>query len=113
VREVFAEPGSDLSEIVFSGEEHLRSAAVLEAIESAYGIKGPNYVEACDYRAQGLVALQARQAGHPLFEHTLFGVRVSSTAELIALHDGTFNRASIRLLANLEREQLRATWGSA
>jgi glycogen synthase len=107
VREVFAEPGPELSGVSFAGEEHRRSAAVLEAIERAYGSTGPDYVEVCDYRAQGLVALQARRAGHPLFENTLFAVRIAATAELISLHDGTLNQPGMRLLADLEREQLR------
>jgi glycogen synthase len=109
VREVLAEPGPELSEVSFCSEEHLHSAAVLEAIEGAYGSAGPDYVEVCDYRAQGLVALQARRSGHPLFERTLFGVRIASPAEMIALHDGSSTQPRMRLLADIEREQLRLT----
>jgi glycosyltransferase involved in cell wall biosynthesis len=107
IREVVAAPGPELSGMTFCGEEHRGSAAVLEAIEDSYGAEGPDYVETCDYRAQGLVALQARRAGHPLFERTLFGVRVVSAAELVALHDGTLGQPGMRKLAQLEREQLR------
>jgi glycogen synthase len=91
----------------FAGEDHLRSAAVLEAIERAYGEEGPDYLEACDYRAPGLVPLQARRAGHELLRETTIAVRISSAAELLSLHDGRSADPGERRVADLEREQLR------
>lgn len=107
VREIFAEVSPDLSRMAFSTEAHRRSAAVMEAIEHAYDPPGPDYIEVPDYLALGLVILQARRAGNPLLRDTLIGVKVSSTAELIAAHDGTLNLPDMRLLAELEREQFR------
>lgn len=107
VHEVFVETEEDLETTVFSCDDHRRSAAVLRAIERAYGSSGPDYLEVCDYRAHGLVPLQARRAGHPLLADTLIGVKISATSELICLHDGTLYQPGMRLLADLEREQFR------
>jgi glycosyltransferase involved in cell wall biosynthesis len=102
------EPSVALARMSFAGEDHLRSAAVLEAIEAAYGGgEGPDVIEVCDYRALGLVPLQARAAGHPLLRKTAFAVRTSSTAELLALHDGSSMLPGERRVAELEREQFR------
>jgi glycosyltransferase involved in cell wall biosynthesis len=106
-REVRAEVGPELAGTVFADDNHRRSAAVLEAIERAYEGGGPDYLELADYRAPGLVPLQARRAGHPLLQDTLVGVKLCSTVELLALHDGTFEQPGTRLVADLEREQLR------
>jgi glycogen synthase len=101
-------PGEATASVSFASEDHRRSAAVLEAIEAAYG-QGPppDYVEFCDYRAPGLVSLQARQAGHELLRGALIGIRLSSTAELLGLHDGTADQPGEPRVAELEREQLR------
>jgi glycosyltransferase involved in cell wall biosynthesis/GT2 family glycosyltransferase len=107
VREVEALPSEDLAGVSFAGEAHRRSAALLDAIERAYGSAGPDYLEVCDYRASGLVPLQARRAGHPALRDTLVGIRISSPAEMLALSDGTSTQGEARLLAELEREQLR------
>jgi glycogen synthase len=107
VRVVSARPGPRLERISFSCDSHRRSAAVLEAIEATYDGAGPDYLEVTDYHANGLVPLQARRAGHPLLRDTLIAVRASSTAELIAVHDGTLHQPGIELVAALEREQLR------
>lgn len=102
------EPSEELAKMSFAGEDHLRSAAVLEAIEAAYaGGDGPDVLEVCDYRALGLVPLQARAAGHPLLRETAVAVGVASTAELIALHDGSSALPGERRVAELEREQFR------
>jgi glycosyltransferase involved in cell wall biosynthesis len=102
------EPSEALARMSFAGEDHLRSAAVLEAIEAAYaGGDGPDLVEVCDYRALGLVPLQARAAGHPLLRHTAVAVQASSTAELLALHDGSSMLPGEQRVAELEREQFR------
>ncbi len=106
-REIVAKPRAELKQIVFAGAEHRLSAAVMEAIEAAYGDGGPDYVEICDRGAHGLVPLMARRCGHPLFEGTLFGLRLVGTAELEGLHDGTLGSAPMRLLSELERYQLR------
>jgi glycogen synthase len=102
------QPSAALAGLSFASEDHLRSAAVVEAIEAAYpGGEGPDILEVCDYRALGLVPLQARAAGHPLLRDTVVAVRVSSTAELLALHNGASTLPGQRRLAELEREQLR------
>ncbi|MGH2974286.1 MAG: glycosyltransferase, partial [Solirubrobacterales bacterium] len=107
VREVVAEVSADVRGATFANEEHRSSAAVLEAIEATYGDRGPDYVEVADYRAQGLVPLQARRVGNPLFESTLFAVRIAGSAELVNLHDCVLSEPGVRLLGDLEREQLR------
>jgi glycogen synthase len=107
VREVTAEVGPELARMVFANDHHRRAAAVLEAIERAYGSAGPDYIEVADYHAPGLVALQARRAGHPLLRDTLVGIKISSAAELLTLHDETFEQPGMQLTADLEREQLR------
>jgi glycosyltransferase involved in cell wall biosynthesis len=101
------EPSEDLRRTSFAGPDHLQSAAVLEAIERAYPDGGPDLLEVCDYRALGLVPLQARQAGHELLQRTTVAVRVSSPAEIIALHDRRSNQPWERRVAELEREQFR------
>ncbi len=106
-RELVAEPTPELERIVFAGAEHRLSAAAMEAIEEAYGDAGPDYVEVCDRGAPGLVPLMARRCGNPLFERTLFGVRLLGSAELESLHDGALGSPPMRLLCELERCQLR------
>jgi glycosyltransferase involved in cell wall biosynthesis len=102
------EPSEALAALSFAGEDHRNSAAVLEEIERAYaGREPPDYIEFCDYRAQGLVALQARRAGHEMLRETTIALRLSSTAELLALHDGTSTQPGEALVAELEREQFR------
>lgn len=102
------EPSEALARMSFAGEDHLRSAAVLEAIEAAYaGGEGPDVLEVCDYRALGLVPLQARAARHRLLRKTRVAVRTSATAELVALHDGRSMLPGERRAAELEREQFR------
>ena len=108
VQEVFAQPSPELVRIDFACDLHRSSAAVLEVIESAYeGVPGPDYLEVIDYHANGLVPLQARQAGHPLLRDTLIGVRAVATAKLLSVHDGTFYQPEIELVSALEREQFR------
>jgi glycosyltransferase involved in cell wall biosynthesis len=102
------EPSEALAQLSFAGQDHLSSAAALEAIEAAYpGGEGPDVLDVCDYRALGLVALQARAAGHPLLRETVVAVRTSSSAELLALHDGRSTLPGERRVAELEREQFR------
>jgi glycosyltransferase involved in cell wall biosynthesis/GT2 family glycosyltransferase len=102
------EPSGPIAALSFASEDHRRSAAVLEAIERVYDRDAPPHlVEFCDYRAQGLVPLQARRAGHDLLRETTMAVRLSSTAELLALHDGTSAQPGEARVAELEREQLR------
>jgi glycogen(starch) synthase len=100
-------PGPRFGELSFAGEDHRRSAFALEEIERIYGSEGPDLLEACDYRAPGLVPLQAKRAGHESLRETVVAVRVSSTAELLALHDGRSLLPGERQVADLEREQLR------
>ncbi|HET9592234.1 MAG TPA: hypothetical protein VFP17_04890, partial [Solirubrobacterales bacterium] len=102
------EPSEALARMSFASDDHLRSAAVLEEIEKAYaGTAGPDLLEVCDYRALGLVPLQARAAGHPLLRETTVAVRLSATAELVALHDGRLQLPQEQRVGDLEREQFR------
>lgn len=101
------EPSEAIAGVSFAGEDHRRSAAVLEQIERLYGDEGPDLLEVCDYRAHGLVPLQARAAGHPSLRRTVIAVQLSATAELIALHDGSSLLPGEARVAELEREQLR------
>ncbi len=108
VREFFTQPSPELARFDFAAAQHRDSAAVMEAIEAAYGSgPGPDYMEVIDYHANGLVALQARQAGHPLLRDTLIGVRAAAPTELLSVHDGTLYQPGIELVAALEREQFR------
>jgi glycosyltransferase involved in cell wall biosynthesis len=101
------EPSEAIGAISFAGDDHRRSAAVLERIEQLYGDEGPDLLEACDYRALGLVPLQARAAGHPLLRRTTVALRIASSAELLALHDGRSALPGEERVGELEREQLR------
>jgi glycogen(starch) synthase len=107
VREVAAELSPELAATAFADHHHRRSAAVLAAIENLYADGGPDYLEASDYLAPGLVAMQARRGGHPLLRETLMAVSVCSTMELLALHDGISGRPGTQLIGDLEREQMR------
>jgi len=107
VREISSQPSPDLAGLSFSCDAQMESAAALEAIEQAYGDAGPDYLEVVDYHANGLVPLQARQAGHPLLRDTLIAVRLAATVELLSVHDGTLYQPGIELVAALEREQFR------
>jgi glycosyltransferase involved in cell wall biosynthesis len=101
------EPSGAIGDLSFAGEDHRRSAAVLERIEQLYGDEGPDLLEVCDYRALGLVPLQARAAGHPLLRRTTVALRIASTAELLALHDGRSALPGEERAGELEREQFR------
>ena len=101
-----SEPSTELG-ISFASEDHRRSAAVLEQIERHYGGEGPDLLEVCDYRALGLVPLQARAAGYPSLRGTTIALRLSSTAELLALHDRRSLLPVEQRVADLEREQFR------
>lgn len=107
VGEVLAVPDDLLVRSVFAGPAHRASAAAMEALEEAYGEAGPDYVEAPDYGAAALVPLMARRCGRPLLQDTLIAVRLHGSGELVRLHDGTFGDRDSKLLAVLEREQLR------
>ena len=107
VREIVAEPSSELAGSFVAGEGHLRSAALLEAIEEAYGDEGPDYIEAADRGALALVPIQARQARHRSLRETKFGVRLIGTGELTALHDGSLADPGMNTVRDLERAHLR------
>lgn len=107
VREIFLDPPRQLAESIFCCEDHKLSAAVLAAIEEHFPDGGPDYVEVPDYRAHGLVPMQARRAGHPLLRETMFCVQLCSTAELMLLHNRELLHPQQRVQADLEREQLR------
>jgi glycosyltransferase involved in cell wall biosynthesis len=93
--------------LAFSCEDHARSAALLAAIEAAYGDRPPDYAEFADYRGQALVPLQARAAGHPALRGTTIALRLRGSAELIELHDGGWPRPPQQMVFDLEREALR------
>jgi len=93
--------------IAFACEDHARSAALLAAIEAAYGERPPDYAEFADYRGAALVPLQARAAGHPSLRGTTIALRLRGSAELIELHDGGWPQPPQRMVFDLEREALR------
>ncbi|HEU4461491.1 MAG TPA: glycosyltransferase [Solirubrobacterales bacterium] len=107
IREAYADLPEGLQRLKFACEDHRHSAAVMEAIRSLYPDGGPDYIEAPDFRAHGLVPLQARRGGDPLLAATTIAVRSSPSAELISLQDGAFHLNAHTRLAELEREQLR------
>jgi glycosyltransferase involved in cell wall biosynthesis len=93
--------------IAFSCEDHERSAALLAAIEEAYGDEPPDYAEFAEYRGQALVPLQARAAGHRSLRGTAMALRLRGAAEAIQLYDGGWPRPPQRMVFDLEREALR------
>ncbi|HET8954467.1 MAG TPA: glycosyltransferase [Solirubrobacterales bacterium] len=93
--------------LAFACEDHERSAALLAAIEEAFGERPPDYAEFADYRGQALVPLQARAAGHRSLRGTAIALRLRGSAELIELHDGGWPRPPQRMVFDLEREALR------
>jgi glycosyltransferase involved in cell wall biosynthesis len=101
------EKPSHVPPIAFSCEDHERSAALLAAIEEAYGNEPPDYAEFADYRGHALVPLQARAAGHRSLRGTTMALRLRGAAEPIALHDGSWPRPPQRMVFDLEREALR------
>jgi len=100
-------PSAEMERASYAGAGHRLSAAVMAAIRVAYPRQGPDFVEVPDRRALGLVPLIARRCVEPLFERTRFAVRLLGTRELTGLHDGVSGSPQLRLLGELEREQLR------
>lgn len=84
-----------------------RALAATAAVRRLYADGGPDLLEVPDFRAPGLVPLQARLGGDPLLARTTIATRVSPTTELINLQDGNLHLYANRRLAELEREQLR------
>lgn len=107
VREIYARPNEEIEALKFACEDHRHSAAAMATIREAYGERGPDYLEVPDFRAHGLVPLQARRGGDPLLAATTIAVRISPTTELLNLHNGMLRRPGNQWLAELEREQLR------
>jgi glycosyltransferase involved in cell wall biosynthesis len=107
IRVVYAEVPDVLARLKFACEDHRHSAAVMEAIRRLYADGGPDYLEAPDFRAHGLVPLQARLGGDPLLAQTTIATRISPSAELLHLQDGTLHLPRNKHLAEIEREQLR------
>jgi glycosyltransferase involved in cell wall biosynthesis len=107
VREVEVEVTRRLDGTVFSCPEHRLSAAVLATIADVYGEEGPDLLEVLDRQALGLMPLQARRCGAPLFERTLVAVRLTSTIGIDSLHDGRSGDGDNVVIAALERQQLR------
>lgn len=106
-REVCAELPEGLATLKFACDDHRHSAAVMETIRRLYDGRGPDYIEVPDFRAHGLVPLQARHSGDPLLAATTVAVRISPSSELRNLHDGRLRQPGNQRLAELEREQLR------
>jgi glycosyltransferase involved in cell wall biosynthesis len=106
-REAYSDLPEELTPLKFACEDHRHSAAVMESIRSLYGEEGPDFLEVPDFRAHGLVPLQARLGGEPLLAGTTIATRISPSTELINLQDGTLHLYDHKRLAELEREQLR------
>lgn len=100
-------PSAEMERASYAGAGHRFSAAVMEAIREAYPQRGPDFLEVPDRRALGLVPLIARRCDDRLLERTRVAVRLLGTRELTGLHDGVSGNPQLRLLADLEREQLR------
>ena len=107
IREVYADLPAELAPLKFACEDHRHSAAVMEAIRRLYADGGPDYIEAPDFRAHGLVPLQARLGGDPLLAGTMIAVRSSPSSELVNLQNGALHTYDHTRLAEVEREQLR------
>src|SRR5215212_6921906 len=106
-REAYADLPEELAPLKFACEDHRHSAAAMAAIRELYPGAGPDYLEAPDFRAHGLVPLQARRGGDPLLAGTTIATRISPSTELRNLHDGQLSLPGNRRLAEVEREQLR------
>lgn len=91
----------------FACPDHRHAAVAMEEVRALYGDAGPDYLEVPDFRAHGLVALQARLGGDPLLSETTIAVRTIAPTGPICLHDGTLREPGRRRVAALEREQLR------
>jgi glycosyltransferase involved in cell wall biosynthesis len=107
IREVYADLPEELAPLKWACDEHRDSAAAMEAIRRLYADGGPDYLEVPDFRAPGLVPLQARLGGDPLLAGTTIATRISPSTELINLQDGKLHLYASKRLAELEREQLR------
>lgn len=107
VREAYAELSAELGSLRFACEDHCHSGAVMETIRRLYADGGPDYLEAPDFRAHGIVPLQARHGGDPVLAGTTIATRISPSTELLNLQDGTLRQPGNQRLAEVEREQLR------
>lgn len=107
IREVYADLPEELAPLKFACEDHRHSAAAMAAIRRLYPAGGPDLIEVPDFRAHGLVPLQARRGGDPLLAQTTIAVRISPSTELLALQDSTLRLPRHKHLAEIEREQLR------
>jgi len=106
-REVYADLPGELASLKFACEDHRHSAAAMAAIRGLYADGGPDYLEVPDFRAHGIVPLQARRGGDPLLAATTIATRISPSTELVNLQDGKLHQPGNRRLAEIEREQLR------
>jgi glycogen synthase len=106
-RETYSDLPGELEPLKWACEEHRHSAAVMDSIRSLFGEEGPDFLEVPDFRALGIVPLQARLGGEPLLARTTIATRISPSTELINLQDGTLLLYANKRLAELEREQLR------
>jgi len=107
IREVYAELSEELQSLRFACEDHCHSGAAMETIRRLYAGGGPDYLEVPDFRAHGIVPLQARHGGDPLLAGTTIATRISPSTELLNLQDGTLFQPGNQRLAEVEREQLR------
>jgi glycogen synthase len=72
----------------YFGFMHLYSARVYERLQELFPDGGPELVEFPDYLAEGLVAVQARQAKDPSLRRSLVCVRTHTSAEMCSVLDG-------------------------
>lgn len=106
LRRLVADP-SRVPPVAFACEDHARSAALVLAIEDAYGEAPPDYLEVPDRGGLGLVPLQAKDGGNRSLRDCTIAVRLHGSLEAECMHDGTWRAPENRILFDFEREVLR------
>jgi glycogen synthase len=87
---------------------HRWSANAFEALKREYGTEGPDLIEFPDYKGEGFVTIQARQAREPMLRRTCVAVRLYTTSELTRVLDGFLPTSfAATVLFDLERYALR------
>lgn len=108
VRYVFVEEPRPSEHGSYYGFMHLYSARVYEALEEAYGKRGPDVIEFADFLGEALVTVQARRALEPLLRDTAVCVRLHTSAEMCSILNGFVDdEFHTRVVFAAERHALR------